>query len=260
MTKHEQNESILNFLRSIQNGLYFNMSKCKCEICEKQCLDLNNVAFKAANISVTDDKSIDKLCNNITDILEDNNFVINNNKLYCKECYEQFKNLNSISKNVLRPSKVEYYLNIAREVSTRSTCLRRRYGAIIVKNDSIISTGYNGSPRCTKNCIDLGECRREKLNIPRGQNYEMCRAIHAEQNCIINASREQMIDSDLYLYGSEINGNMINNMEPCQICKKLIINSGIKNVICSNYEKKHIIYNVSDWITNDETLTDKYGY
>lgn len=260
MTKHEQNDAILNFLKSVGNGLYFNMSKCNCEICEKPCIALNNLAFKIATISIIDEESINDLCDNVTKILDDNNFVINNNKLYCKDCYEQYKNLNTISKNILRPSKIEYYLNIAREVSTRSTCLRRRYGAIIVKNDSIISTGYNGSPRCTKNCIDLGECRREKLNIPRGQNYEMCRAIHAEQNCIINASRDQMIDADLYLYGSEINGEMIGSMEPCQICKKLIINSGIKKVICSNSTEKYVIYNVKDWINNDETLTDKFGY
>ena len=261
MTKHEQNESILNFLKSIQNGLYFNMSKCKCEICEKQCLDLNNIAFKAANISVTDDKSIDKLCNNITNILENNNFVINNNKLYCKECYEQFKNLNSISKNVLRPSKIEYYLNIAREVSTRSTCLRRRYGAILVKNDSIISTGYNGSPRCTKNCIDLGECRREKLNIPRGERYELCRSVHAEQNAIISASREKMLGATLYLVGkSHTDGSYVESANPCALCKRMIINAGIKDVYIRDSKSKYRHTNVEDYITDDESLEGLKGY
>ena len=98
-----------------------------------------------------------------------------------------------------RISKENYYLDIAQTVSERSTCLRRRFGAIIVKNDSIIATGYNGAPRGRKNCDDLGYCFREKLGIPRGERYEMCRSVHAEANAIIAAPREQMLGSTLYM-------------------------------------------------------------
>ena len=96
-----------------------------------------------------------------------------------------------------RVSKINYYLDIAQTVAERGTCLRRCFGAIIVKNDSIISTGYNGAPRGRKNCSDLGCCRREELKIPRGERYELCRSVHAEANAIIAASRENMIGSTL---------------------------------------------------------------
>lgn len=128
-----------------------------------------------------------------------------------------------------RPDKVDYYLNIAAVVSRRSTCLRRQYGAIIVKDDEIIATGYNGSPRGEPNCCDEGTCWREANNIPHGERYEMCRAVHAEQNAIISASRRDMIGSTLYLVGFE--NDKVIKAEPCEICKKLIINSGIKEII-----------------------------
>lgn len=128
-----------------------------------------------------------------------------------------------------RPDKVDYYLSIAAAVSRRSTCLRRQYGAIIVKDDEIIATGYNGSPRGEPNCCDEGTCWREENNIPHGERYEMCRAVHAEQNAIISASRRDMIGSTLYLVGYE-NGKVI-KAEPCEICKKLILNSGIKEIV-----------------------------
>ena len=134
-------------------------------------------------------------------------------------------------------------------------------GAIIVKDDSIISTGYNGSPRGTKNCIDLNECRREKLNIPRGQCYEMCRSIHAEQNCIINAKRSDMIGSTLYLYGMNANDeSLIENLDSCQLCKKMIINAGIEKVVFPETKNKYKIIDTKSWVDNDETLTDKFGY
>lgn len=129
----------------------------------------------------------------------------------------------------VRMSKNEYYLNIAKAVALRSTCLRRQYGAIIVKNDEIISTGYNGSPRGVENCIDTKVCLRNKYNIPSGERYELCTAVHAEMNCIISAARKDMIDSILYLYGLE-NGIIILSPLPCSICAKLILNSGIKEV------------------------------
>ena len=193
--------------------------------------------------------------------LIDNNWSIINKTVYCPECGQQYKSLQKIVQQNIRPDKISYYLNIAKEVSTRATCLRRRYGAVLIKNDVIISTGYNGSPRGTANCIDLGECRREKLNIPRGQCYEMCRSLHAEQNCIINASRTDMIDSDLYLYGMDMSTNdIVNDLDSCQLCKKMIINSGIKRVVFARPNNRYEIKNVDEWIANDETLTDKFGY
>lgn len=133
-----------------------------------------------------------------------------------------------------RPDKGVYYLNIAKAVSERSTCLRRQYGAIIVKNDEIISTGYNGSPRGEENCCDCGECYRAKHKIPHGERYEECVAVHAEANAIISAARRDMIGATLYLYGSE-NGETI-NAEPCKMCERLIRNAGIDVVVTSGDE------------------------
>lgn len=131
-----------------------------------------------------------------------------------------------------RISKTHYYLGIAEAVSKRSTCLRRQYGAIIVKNDEIIATGYNGSPRGSKNCCDVHMCWREINNIPHGTQYEACVAVHAEQNAIISASRKDMIGSTLYLVGFE-NGKRIpeKDVSPCKICERMILNSGIEKVI-----------------------------
>lgn len=129
-----------------------------------------------------------------------------------------------------RISKRDYYLSIAAEVSKRSTCLRRQYGAVIVKNDEIVSTGYNGAPRGEDNCCDIGTCWRERNNIPHGEQYEKCVAVHAEQNAIISASRREMLGASLYLAGFE-NGEPIRNAEPCMICRRLIKNAGIEKVI-----------------------------
>lgn len=128
-----------------------------------------------------------------------------------------------------RISKKEYYLGIAKAVSARSTCLRRQYGAVIVKNDEIISTGYNGSPRGEANCCDVGQCWRESHNIPHGEQYEKCVSVHAEQNAIISASRKDLIGATLYLVGSE-NGVDIHAV-PCDICRRFISNAGIKEVV-----------------------------
>lgn len=136
-----------------------------------------------------------------------------------------------------RISKTEYYLGIAEAVAKRSTCLRRQYGAVIVKDDEIISTGYNGSPRGFPNCCDVGHCWREENNIPHGEQYEACLAVHAEQNAIISASRKDMIGSILYLAGFE-NGKRLSpeEVEPCKICYKMILNAGIKYVATSQNE------------------------
>lgn len=134
----------------------------------------------------------------------------------------------------MRMNKDEYYLEIARKVAGRSTCLRRQYGAIIVNNDEIISTGYNGSARGELNCCDCGVCWREEHGIPHGQQYEKCVSVHAEQNAIISAARKDMIGATLYLAGFE-NGQPLNGEEisPCLICNRMIQNSGIKKVITS---------------------------
>lgn len=139
-----------------------------------------------------------------------------------------------------RPSKNRYYLDIAAAVSRRSTCIRRQYGAVIVKNDVILSTGYNGSARGWLNCCDMGKCWREEHNIPHGEQYEKCRAVHAEANAIVNASRADMIGAKLYLAGFE-NGERIEDPKPCEMCERLIMNAGIIEVITKEHtEEAHL--------------------
>ena len=147
-----------------------------------------------------------------------------------------------------RPTKTQYYLDIARTVALRSTCLRRRFGAVIVKNDQIISTGYNGAPRQTTNCIDLGYCIRQQKNIPSGQNYELCRAVHAEMNAVIHASRLDMAGADLYLTGIEVDsGELVSPVSPCLLCKRVIINAGINRVILPDGSGTFKYVDVDDW-------------
>ena len=142
-----------------------------------------------------------------------------------------------------RVSKHNYYLDIAQTVSERATCMRRRFGAIIVKNDVIISTGYNGAPRGRKNCTDLGICERERMNIPRGERYEMCRSVHAEANAIIAASRENMLGSTLYMCcTSPKDGSIMSRVCSCMMCKKLIINAGIDRVIIREDKENYTVY------------------
>lgn len=129
-----------------------------------------------------------------------------------------------------RMNKTQYYLNIAEAVSQRSTCIRRKYGAIIVKDDEIIATGFNGAPRGGPNCIDLNVCEREAMNIPKGTRYELCRAVHAEQNAIISAARRDMIGATLYIVGLEADGSYA-NPEPCMMCRRFIINAGITECV-----------------------------
>ena len=130
-----------------------------------------------------------------------------------------------------RIGKDLYYLSIAETVSERSTCLRRKYGAVIVNNDEIVSTGYNGSPRGEDNCIDLGTCERERLNVPKGERYELCVAVHAEMNAIISASRRQMVGGTIYIVGKNTEDGEYANPEPCMICRRLIKNAGIQRVV-----------------------------
>ena len=161
----------------------------------------------------------------------------------------------------MRPEKEVYYLNLAETASERSTCLRRHYGAIIVKNDEIIATGYSGAPRGRKNCTDLNFCIRQKLNIPRGERYELCRSVHAEANAIISADRNRMIGATLYLAGREVDtGEYIKNSNCCSMCKRMIINAGIERVIVRDSESEYRVIPVQEWIDNDESITGIKGY
>ena len=161
-----------------------------------------------------------------------------------------------------RRDKTNYYLDIAETVMERCTCIRRHYGAIIVKNDQIISTGYVGSPRGRQNCTNLGYCMREKLGIPRGERYEMCRSVHAEQNAIIHAARNDMIGSTLYLVGKEYStGEYIKNANPCSLCKRFIINAGIATVVIRDDSENYRVIDVqSEYVDKDESLEGILGY
>lgn len=160
-----------------------------------------------------------------------------------------------------RRGKHNYYLDIAETILERGTCLRRNYGSIIVKNDEIISTGYSGAPRRRKNCIDIGYCFREKLNIPRGQMYEKCRSVHSEANAIISASRRDMIGSTLYLVGKDQkSGAYVENASSCAMCKRLVINAGIETVIIRDTIDKYRFVKVQDWVDNDDSLSVEMGY
>ena len=138
-----------------------------------------------------------------------------------------------------RPSKTEHYLNRAKVAAERSTCLRRKVGAVIIRNDTEVSSGYVGSPRDTENCIDIGSCIRIELGTPSGERYELCRSVHAEQNAIINAARTGAIilEGEMYI-SSELIGSayaespkkMSQTNRPCALCMKELINAGIKKV------------------------------
>ncbi len=161
-----------------------------------------------------------------------------------------------------RRDKVNYYLDMAEVVGKRSTCIRKQYGAVIVKNDEVISTGYNGAPRGRKNCIDLGVCRREQLNVPRGERYELCRSVHAEQNAIISASRDRMLGSSLYMTGIDLrdNNNYVAHGSSCSMCKRVIINAGIETVYIRDTKDEYRKIDVQEWVDNDDSLAAAYGY
>ena len=160
-----------------------------------------------------------------------------------------------------RVSKHNYYLDIAQTVAERSTCLRKKYGAIIVKNDTIVSTGYNGAPRGRKNCTDIGVCMRDKLNIPRGERYEMCRSVHSEANAIIAASREQMLGSTLYMACVDAKtGELVTDTCSCMMCKRLVINACNSTVIIRTGTETYKVIDVQSWIDDDDSLSGKFGY
>lgn len=151
-----------------------------------------------------------------------------------------------------RPDKDHYYLDIAAVVAKRSTCLRRCFGAIIVKADQIISTGYVGAPRGSINCIDLNDCPREKAGIPSGERYELCRSVHAEMNAIIHAARQEMIGATLYLACLDPKtGERVIGVRPCKLCSRIIINAGIDWVVADAPDGGIVRYAVADWVKQD---------
>ena len=154
-----------------------------------------------------------------------------------------------------RIDKENYYLDIAETVLERSTCLRRYYGAIIVKHDEILSTGYNGAPRGRKNCADLGYCTREAMNIPSGERYELCRSVHAEANAIISAARSETIGATRYMACVDpAPGELIPNSPSCSMCRRLIINAGIQRVVIRNTKTDYSVVHVEDWVREDDSL------
>lgn len=160
-----------------------------------------------------------------------------------------------------RRDKINYYLDLAEVVSQRGTCLRRKYGSVIVKNDEVIATGYVGAPRGRVNCSDIGKCVRQEMNIPRGERYELCRSVHSEMNAIISAPREKMLGSTLYLVGLEVGTDeYIKNANSCSMCKRAIINAGIEKVIIRDDHDHYREIDVETWIKDDESLDGKFGY
>ena len=155
----------------------------------------------------------------------------------------------------------DYFMRIAYMVSTRSTCLRRKVGCVLVKDKRILATGYNGAPRGRANCIDCGVCIREKLGIPRGERYEVCRSVHAEANAIISASRKEMLGATLYLVGRDARtGEYVEHASSCSMCKRMVINAGIETVYIRDSKNEYRVVSVADWVDNDESLEGVFGY
>ena len=160
-----------------------------------------------------------------------------------------------------RRDKINYYLDLAETVAKRSTCFRRWYGAVIVKNDEVISTGYVGAPRGRINCTDTGKCIRQELNMPRGERYELCRSVHAEMNAIISASRDKMIGSAMYMAGVDAQtGEYLPNSNNCSMCKRVMINAGIERVYIRDSRDEYRMIMVQEWIDHDESLEGQRGY
>ena len=165
-----------------------------------------------------------------------------------------------------RISKIMYYLEMAKSASKRSTCLNKQWGAVIVKNDEVVSTGYNGSPRGRENCVDKGYCFRLVNNIPRGTNYNLCHSVHAEMNAIISAARRDMIGATMYIYGWDVvNSRVVKSPDSCMMCKRVIINSGIDEVIFADIDGickddscgyGYRVKKVSSWVDEDDMVSD----
>ena len=156
-----------------------------------------------------------------------------------------------------RISKENYYLNIAETVLERATCLRRVFGAIIVKNDEIISTGYNGAPRGRCNCVDMGFCTREAMKVPRGERYELCRSVHAEANAIISAARRDMVGGTLYLVGRNAQtGELLHDATSCAMCRRMVINAGLSKVVIRTTASDFSVVDVQDWVNLEDDVPD----
>lgn len=156
-----------------------------------------------------------------------------------------------------RIDKENYYLDIAETVLERSTCAKAHFGALIVRNDEIVSTGYNGAPRGRSNCIELGYCVRDRLHIPPGERYELCRSVHAEANAIISAARSECIGGTIYLAGKNAEtGRTIENLRPCPMCRRMIINAGLSKIVIRSGDEKYDIINVQEWVFNDDSVID----
>ena len=157
-----------------------------------------------------------------------------------------------------RISKENYYLDIAQTVLERATCLRRVYGAIIVSNDEIISTGYNGAPRGRANCVDMGYCSREAMRVPRGERYELCRSVHAEANAIISAARRDTVGATLYLAGVDARtGELLPDATSCAMCRRMVINAGLERVVIRRTATEYDVVMVSDWVTEDDLMLNQ---
>lgn len=160
-----------------------------------------------------------------------------------------------------RISKDNYYLDLAESVSHRGTCLRRNFGAVIVNNDEIVSTGYTGAPRGRKNCCDIGYCIRNEMKVPRGERYELCRSVHAEANAIISASRSDMLGASLYLVGYDVaDCDYVKDACSCSMCKRLIINAGIEYLYVRSTKKDYKKIAVRSWVVCDDSMSGETGY
>ena len=156
-----------------------------------------------------------------------------------------------------RIDKKNYYLDIAETVLERATCLRSKYGALMVRNDEMISTGENGAPRGRRNCLARDGCVRESLTIPSGERYELCRSVHAEMNAIISAARSECIGGTIYLVGkSAKTGEYLEQPRPCAMCTRMIINAGLSQVVIRRTKADYDIVNVQDWIERDDSIAD----
>ena len=153
----------------------------------------------------------------------------------------------------MRRDKVNYYLDLAEAVAQRGTCLRRLYGAVIVKDDEVISTGYVGAPRGRANCSDIGECVRMKMGVPRGERYELCRSVHAEANAIISASRRDMVGGTIYLVGRDARtGELLSDATSCMMCRRMVINAGLEKIVIRRTETEFEVVDVQDWVEEDD--------
>lgn len=150
-------------------------------------------------------------------------------------------------KNKVRPGWDEYFIGIAKAVSKRATCLRRRYGAVITKENIIVSTGYNGAPSGMKDCLEVGKCTRKELRIPHGERYELCHSVHAEANAIIRASIDELRDATIYISGTDDKDNECNS-EPCMMCKRMILNSKIARVVYSDGNNGFVVIDPKNWL------------